>query len=63
MESKAEMPLTASQLQQLTRLLEEKGHEQNVVLRPVPNLGSGYVEADLLDSEGDSLAKRVLFPT
>ena len=43
--------------------LEEQGDDR-FELRPAENLPEGYVEAVLLDPEGNATAaKRVLFPT
>ena len=55
--------LTDSQLHQLRDFLEEKNHSGSIALREAPNLPEGYVEAILLDTEGEQTnAKRVLFP-
>ena len=55
--------LTDSQAEQLRTFLEEQGSERFEIL-PAPNLPEGYVEAVLLDPEGNATAtKRVLFPT
>lgn len=56
------MQLTASQVQQLMRFIEDKRHQGAIVLRESPNLGTSHFELDLLRAEGKSLAKRVLFP-
>lgn len=43
--------------------LEERKHDGEVDLQPSPNLPERYVEAVLLDAEGDETAvKRILFP-
>lgn len=56
--------LTDSQAKQLTDFLEEKGTGGSVLLRPALNLGSGYVEAVLLDQDGEPTShKRILFPS
>jgi hypothetical protein len=54
--------LTDSQLEQLATYQREAGEGQSVLLRPAQNLGSGYVEAVLLDTDGETSAKRILFP-
>ena len=57
------MELTDSQAEQLRTFLEEQGSDR-FELRPAANLPSGYVEAVLLDPEGNATAtKRVRFPT
>ena len=59
----AEANLTDSQLDQLRDFLEEKDHSGSLILRPAATLGDGYVEAVLLDAEGEQTnAKRILFP-
>jgi hypothetical protein len=56
--------LTDSQLEQLTSYQREAGEGQSVLLWPAESLGSGYVEAVLLDAEGaPTRHKRVLFPS
>jgi hypothetical protein len=58
-----DITLTDSQLQQLREFLEEKDHSGAIALRQSPNLGDGYVEAVLLDADGEPTAdKRILFP-
>ena len=58
------LSLTPSQLAQLDDFrTERKGIERTVRLREAPNLGSGYIEAVLLDAEGEETTdKRILFP-
>ena len=57
------MEWTDSQAEQLRTFLEEQGSDR-FQLRPAANLPEGYVEAVLLDPEGNATAtKRVLFPT
>jgi hypothetical protein len=42
---------------------EGKGIDRTVRLREAPNLGTGYVEAILLDSDGEETTdKRILIP-
>jgi hypothetical protein len=55
--------LTNSQLDQLAEYRREKGERQSVLLRPAQSLGSGYVEAVVLDADGElTSVKRILFP-
>ena len=57
------MELTDSQAEQLRTFLEEQGGDRFELL-PAANLPEGYVEAVMLDPEGNVTAtKRVLFPT
>ena len=62
---RAEITLTDSQLGQLEEYrYEKKGEGQSVLLRASPNLGSGYIEAILLDADGEPTGDtRVLLPT
>ena len=54
--------LTDSQEEQLRTFLEEQGSDR-FDLRPAGNLPEGYIEAVLLDTEGnETAAKRILFP-
>ena len=56
------MELTDSQAEQLRSFLEEQGSDR-FKLRPAANLPEGYVEAVLLDVDGEPTSdKRVLFP-
>ena len=58
-----EIILTASQREQLRTFLEEQDHVGPVDLIPAVNLPGGYVEAVLLDADGEETpTKRVLFP-
>ncbi len=60
----AQITLTDSQLQQLRAFLEEKDHSGSLILRPAVTLSEGYVEAVLLDPDGQPTShKRILFPT
>jgi hypothetical protein len=62
--SSGDTTLTDSQLHQLRDFLDEKDHSDSILLRQSPNLGDGYVEAVLLDTEGEQTnVKRVLFPS
>jgi hypothetical protein len=56
--------LTPSQLKQLDDFrTERKGIDRTVRLREAPNLGAGYLEAVMLDSDGEETTdRRVLFP-
>jgi hypothetical protein len=56
--------LTPSQLKQLDDFrTERKGIDRAVRVRESPTLGGGYVEAILLDSDGqETTDRRVLFP-
>ncbi len=56
--------LTPSQLKQLDDFrTERKGIDRPVGLREVPNLGTGYIEAVLMDPDGEETTdERVLFP-
>jgi hypothetical protein len=56
--------LNPSQLKQLDDFrTERKGIDRTVRLREAPNLGTGYLEAVLLDSAGEETTdKRILFP-
>ncbi len=55
--------LTDSQREQLAAFLEERGSTDRYDLRPAANLPEGYVEAVLLDADGNPTAtKRILFP-
>jgi hypothetical protein len=56
--------LTASQAEQLHKFLEEQDDfDGRVALRLSASLGMGYIEAVLLDADGQETAvKRVLFP-
>lgn len=57
------MESTDSQAEQLRSFLEEQGSDR-FELRPAANLPEGYVEAVVLDPEGNvTTTKRVLFPT
>jgi hypothetical protein len=57
------MSLTASQVRQLVKFVEEQDHDKSILLREAPNLGGGYVELVVLDANGEPTAvKRVLFP-
>jgi hypothetical protein len=62
---RVEITLTDSQLGQLEAYrYEKKGDGLSVLLRANPNLGSGHIEAILLDADEEPTAdKRVLFPT
>jgi hypothetical protein len=62
---RVEITRTDSQLGQLEAYrYEKKGDGLSVLLCANPNLGSGYIEAILLDADGEPTAdKRVLFPT
>jgi hypothetical protein len=62
---RVEITLTESQLAQLEAYrYEKKGDGLRVLLCANPNLGSGYIEAILLDADGEPTAdKRVLFST
>ena len=62
---RVEIALTDSQLGQLEAYrYEKKGDGLSVLLCANPNLGSDYIEAILLDANGEPTAdKRVLFPT
>lgn len=64
MPEKPAIDLTPAQLEQLADFrTERKGIDRSVRLREVPNLGSGYVEAVLLDSDGEETTdRRILFP-
>jgi len=64
MPEKPVITLTPAQLEQLADFrTERKGIDRTVRLREAPNLGSGYVEAVLLDSNGEETTdRRVLFP-
>jgi hypothetical protein len=64
MPEKPVITLTPAQLEQLADFrTKRKGIERTVRLREAPNLGSGYVEAVLLDSDGEETTdRRVLFP-
>jgi hypothetical protein len=56
------LTLTDSQREQLRAFLEEQGADR-FELRSAANLPEGYVEAVVLDAEGNETAtKRVLFP-
>ncbi len=61
---KPAITLTPSQLKQLDDFrTERKRIDRTVRLREAPNLGTGYVEAVLLDSDGEETSdKRILFP-
>ena len=51
-------------MRQLVEFYDQKGAEMSVLLRPARNLGSGYVEAILLEVDGELTShKRVLFPS
>jgi len=61
--------LTHSQVGQLIAFVEEFGREYeteqspNVLLRPAPNFGNGYLEAVILDEDDQPTNRvRVLFP-
>jgi hypothetical protein len=64
MPEKPAITLTPAQLEQLADFrTERKGIDRTVGLREAPNLGTGYVEAVLLDSDGEeTTGKRILFP-
>ncbi len=64
MTSEDGITLTPAQLEQLDDFrTERKGINRTVRLREAPNLGTGYVEAVLLDPDGEETTdKRVLFP-
>jgi hypothetical protein len=64
MPEKPAITLTPSQLKQLDDFrTERKGIDRTVRLREAPNLGSGYLEAVLLDPDGEETTdKRILFP-
>jgi hypothetical protein len=56
------MELTDSQDEQLRAFLEEQGTDRYDLRQPA-SLPEGYVEAVLLDADGEETAtKRVLFP-
>ena len=58
----AHVELTDSRNEQLRTFLEEQGSDQ-FELRPAANLPESYVEAVLLDADGEPTSrKRILFP-
>ena len=59
----ARITLSDSQRDQLRQFRSDHEHTGHVELRPVETLPEGYVEAVILDADGeDTAAKRVLFP-
>ena len=59
-----------TQISQLIEFYEEHGHGEDgllfrsILIRVVPNLGTGYLEMLTLDEDGELTDdKRVLFPT
>jgi hypothetical protein len=61
-ESVRETRLSPSQYRQLVDFVDESKHDGDIRLVDLPHLGTGYLEAELLDPEGAPTAKRILFP-
>jgi hypothetical protein len=59
-ETNVEIPLTASQVEQLNAFLKEKDHKTSLVLRESKTLGA--VEVELVDANGKRAPTRLLFP-
>jgi hypothetical protein len=57
-----EVRLTKSQVRQLIEVIEDKRHDDSILLRELPDMGSGYLELVLVAGEDKEIAKRILFP-